>query len=384
MNGHRQAQQGTAWIEAALNLQDFEALLSRIAADTASSLCFRESGGAVFLSSQDSDFIENVETYPLQELFRYYEVERITDNDTLLGHLITTKAATSPALRKSAALAIKIHAIRRRSSAERQMSIESDILQRLLTRHTKLRKILEEFDGKIFPLEQNSLVAVISFRKRHSGRTRLENRALASLEEKFSRFFRRYMSWQEKQRLVIAITPQFPMDGNAAVDFIVQTIENLKAACAENESFADICMGVGTCKEDLHMLPESYDEATRAFHVAVLDRQNWWRRWDGLGSYRLLTIFAEHPEADLFIENTLGELARKNLPAEHLILLDTIRELDRCAWNLKQTSVSMGLHYNTLKYRYCRIQEVLGVSLGDAHTRFNLSFAVKLLAMKGR
>lgn len=387
MDKNRSEQTGTAWIDAALSLQNFEELLARIAADSAASLCFRESGGAVFIASSDSAFIENVETYPLQELFRHYEVERITDNDTLLGHLITQQGHASQAqapLKRAAVLAVRIHAIRRRSSAERRLSIESDILQRLLTRNTKLQKILEEFDGKIFPLERNSLVAVIGFKKQSSERARLEDRALSNIEEKFSRFFRRYMSWHEKQRLVVAVTPQFPMDANAALDFMVQTIENLKTLCTENESYADLCMGIGSCKEELGALPESYEEANRAFHVAVLGANIWWRRWEELGSYRLLTIFSEHPESDLFIENTLGELSRKNLPTEYMVLLETIRGLDRHAWNLKQTSVAMELHYNTLKYRYHRIQEVLGIDLNEAQARFNLSFAVKLLAMKGR
>ncbi|MDL2298310.1 helix-turn-helix domain-containing protein [Synergistaceae bacterium OttesenSCG-928-D05] len=387
MREYQWEQRGTEWIDAALSLQNFGELLSRIAHDSTSSLCFRESSGAIFTASSDPEFIENVEAYPLQELFRHYEVDRIVDNDVPLGHLITEKtpplSANSP-LRKAAILAVKIHAIRRKSNAEYRISIESDILQRLLLRNTKLRKILEEFDGKIFPLDKNSLVAVIGFKKRNSERARLEDRALSNMEEKFSRFFRRYMSWQEKQRLVIAVTPQFPMDETAVCDFIVQTIENLKELHGENEPYTDVCMGIGSCKEELQALPESYEEANRAFHVAVLEAGAWWRRWGDLGSYRLLTIFAEHSESDLFIENTLGELARKNLPTEHLVLLDTIRELDRHAWNLKQTSVFMNLHYNTLKYRYHRIEEVLDVNLNDAHTRFNLSFAVKLLAMKGR
>lgn len=381
-------QQGTGWINAAISLQSFDELLYRIAADSVASVCFRESGGAVFIASTDKKFIENVEAYPLQELFRYYQVDRITDNDALLGYLITKtehSALTRPAWVETAILAVKIHSIIRKSSAERRLSISSDILQRLLTRNTKLRNILDEFDGKIFPLDMNSLVAVIGFKKRSMDRLRLEDRALSNLEEKFSRFFRRCMlSWHEKQRLVIAVTPQFPMDDAAACDFIVHTIDNIKDICAGNELYADIRMGIGSCKEELQALPESYEEANRAFHVAVLDQDKWWRKWDDMGSERLLTIFANHPESDLFIETVLGEFARKNLSTEYLILLDTIRQLDRRAWNLKQASISMEVHYNTLKYRCCRIREILDIDLNDARTRFDLSLAIKLLTLKGR
>lgn len=375
------------WIEIAFSVRNFEELLSKIAADTKSSVCFRMPNGGVFVASEDVEFMEDVETYPLQELFRGYLVDRVADSDTLLGYLVTCKSSpllSDSSLRNVAMQAIKIYAIRRRSDIERRLSVTSDILRRLLTRNGKLSKIMEALDDHPFPLDQNSLVAVIGFKKMIPDREQIENKILANLEERFSRFFRRYMSWHEKQRLVIAVTPQFPMDDNTTCDFIAQTIENLKEIYAENEVYSDICLGIGSCKVDLQFLPESYEEANRAFRVAVLGQDTWWLKWNNMGSYKLLTIFVEHLESDNFIENTLLELVRKNPTAEYVVLLDTIRELDRHAWNLKRTSLSMYIHYNTIKYRYHRIQEILGIDLNDASTRFNLSLAVKLLMLKGR
>ena len=47
-------------------------------------------------------------------------------------------------------------------------------------------------------------------------------------------------------------------------------------------------------------------------------------------------------------------------------------------WNLKQTSEKMFLHYNTLKKRFIKIQEILGKDLSDTSQRIIIELIIRL------
>ena len=51
---------------------------------------------------------------------------------------------------------------------------------------------------------------------------------------------------------------------------------------------------------------------------------------------------------------------------------------------LSLVAKSMGIHLKTVQFRRKRIQEILGVNLGDADTRLTLSIAVRLSRLKSR
>ena len=53
-----------------------------------------------------------------------------------------------------------------------------------------------------------------------------------------------------------------------------------------------------------------------------------------------------------------------------------------CEWNLKKASEQLYIHYNSMKYRYRRICEVLGKRLDDADEKLNIEIALKLDAMR--
>jgi purine catabolism regulator len=47
-------------------------------------------------------------------------------------------------------------------------------------------------------------------------------------------------------------------------------------------------------------------------------------------------------------------------------------------WRLKPVAAAMNLHYNTVKYRYRKIGEILGVDLESRDARINLALAMEL------
>lgn len=372
-------------IEKALTTDSLSELPKSAAEAVGTSVCFKDSDGSVFTESDSQEFVQSMGSYPLQELQRNYTVIKLSDTESLLGHLILPrkKHGGSDALMQAAVLAFRVFCTRTKAERERKFMLESDILQRFLTRKLRFEKVQNEFRERPFPLEGNSMVVVLGLKLEEGKISPYEHEAMAILDEKFSRFFKRYVSWREKRKTVIALTPQFPMDEKAATDFIVSTIENMKNNNESGAVFTNVCAGFGTAKNEIQNLPESFEEADRAFRVACLTFGIWWRKWRELGALRLLMFLADNKESDLFIESTLGRLVDNGEIQDSQILLETLKVLDNNLWNLKQTSLFLNLHYNTMKYRYQKIQDSLGMDLNSSNTRFNISLALRLLSLKG-
>ncbi|MDY9922169.1 MAG: helix-turn-helix domain-containing protein [Synergistota bacterium] len=373
-------------IDKALNSVSIPELINLVSDVAETSVCFKDIDGSIYVKSSVQEFIEHVGAYPLQELRRHYKVIKISDNDYLLGHLIlpNEEIVENENITSAIVLALRVYCIRNKAERERKYMAESDILQRFLTRRLRFEKVQSEFKERPFPLEDNSMIIVLGLRMSTPGIASKEHETITLLDDKFSRFFKCYVSWRERRKIIIAITPQFPMDEKAATDFIIYTIENMKNNISDSNLFSDICAGFGTIKNDINNLPDSYDEADRAFRVACLSNDIWWRKWRELGALRLLMFFSDNKESDLFIESALSKLLPDIEEQDSQILLSTLRALDNNSWNLKQTSLFLNLHYNTMKYRFQKIQEILEVDFSCPETRFNVSLALRLLSLKGK
>lgn len=373
-------------IDKALASASLPKLVKLISEVAVISVCFKDINGSIYVESNSQDFIEHVGSYPLEELRRKYKVIKISDNDYLLGHLILPQVEflEDENVISAIVLALRVYCIRNKTEREHKYMAESDTLQRFLTRKIRLEKVQNKFGERPFPLEKNSMIVVLGLKLIISEIAPKEHETLTIIDEKFSRFFKRYVSWRERRKIIFAFTPQFPMDEKAATDFIVYTIENMKNMNAESILFSNICAGFGTIKSDLNNLPDSYDEADRAFRVACLNSDTWWRKWRELGALRLLMFFSDNKESDLFVDYVLGKLLPDGEIKDTHILLSTLRGLDNYSWNLKQTSLSLNIHYNTMKYRYQKIQEILEVDFSYPETRFNVSLALRLLSLKGK
>lgn len=57
--------------------------------------------------------------------------------------------------------------------------------------------------------------------------------------------------------------------------------------------------------------------------------------------------------------------------------------LVECNWNLREASEQLYIHYNTMKNRYHKIQEVMGVSLDNMEERLEVEFAIKSKIVNG-
>ena len=371
-------------ISSALSADSFQELMQIFSQSLCVSICYKNVDGTMYVESEDNLFLEHMTAYPFDELCRRYYVQKVNESGRTIGHLFMPMADYDVDLIDTILLAIRVYHMKISAELSRKKKIESEILANFLTRKVSAEKVVEMMPDNSFPLIDSSMVAVIGYGKKFFQDGVKGQNALTIIDEKFERFFKHYIAWHEKRKIIIAFMLVPPMDETAACDFIIHMLSNVKEH--GGSIFEDINAGFGTLKKSLSELPDSYDEAELAFRSAYLSdsRDSWWKTWRSLGADRLLLLFTEHPETDNFIEAVLGKLIKFEADADEHELIHTLENIEKNSWNIKQTSSKMHLHYNTLKYRYSRIQDILNMDCSLQDNRFNIALALRMYRLKGR
>jgi purine catabolism regulator len=141
-----------------------------------------------------------------------------------------------------------------------------------------------------------------------------------------------------------------------------------------------LVIGAGGPVDSLLSCDKSFREAKR---IAAMLKENISSEipyfWEDMGVYKLLSEIYDTQEARGFVEEHLGELINRS---EKIKTQDSLLQTLFCViknnWQLKPVASAMNLHYNTVKYRYRRIGEILGVDMESCDARMNLSLAMEL------
>lgn len=137
-----------------------------------------------------------------------------------------------------------------------------------------------------------------------------------------------------------------------------------------------VSCGVGGFTASFMEPAESYRQAVKG--LEILRGQppaNRIATWEDAGFLRLVGEVFDSAECRSFSDSTLGALANQK---RYSHLLETLIALEASQWNLKAAARSLFVHYNTLKYRYRQIEQILGKSLDCQENRLNLSIALRL------
>ncbi len=164
----------------------------------------------------------------------------------------------------------------------------------------------------------------------------------------------------------------------ASVDATKKLAESILRVARAVLSDATLSVGIGRLYPNPGHLKHSYREAKRAIEVAR-------RVWGGncalhfneLGAYRLLARFSDRGELTAFYQDTVGKLVRYD-QENGSDLVATLEAFLACNGNLQQTTEKLYVHYNTLRYRLKRAEQILGTDLGNADVRLNLQLGLKI------
>ena len=134
----------------------------------------------------------------------------------------------------------------------------------------------------------------------------------------------------------------------------------------------------GSRAGDISRVHISYQQAKTALHLTRhLGREGCVCFYSELGIYTLLDKLKDN----VYVEKFAGDCLKKLLIYDittNSDLYKTLETLVRYNWNLKETAENMYVHYNTMKKRYHKIQEILGISFENAGAKMEVELAVKI------
>lgn len=142
-----------------------------------------------------------------------------------------------------------------------------------------------------------------------------------------------------------------------------------------------ISMGVGMYVDDIINIHNSYQQAKLVIQTVYQIQQfNRLFFYDQIGIYRLLFSISSNNEAIEFCDKYVKPLQQYD-DQHHANLIETLQSIINCGWNLKLASEKLFLHYNSVKYRFQKICDLLEIDLRDnsRHTEIELALKIYLI-----
>lgn len=142
-----------------------------------------------------------------------------------------------------------------------------------------------------------------------------------------------------------------------------------------------ISMGVGMYVDDIINIHNSYQQAKQVIQTVYQIQQfNRLFFYDRIGIYRLLFSISSNNEAIEFCDKYVKPLQQYD-DQHHANLIETLQSIINCGWNLKLASEKLFLHYNSVKYRFQKICDLLEIDLRDnsRHTEIELALKIYLI-----
>ncbi|AYD39680.1 PucR family transcriptional regulator [Clostridium fermenticellae] len=166
-------------------------------------------------------------------------------------------------------------------------------------------------------------------------------------------------------------------------NFFKQLRKVCEEICAKtlNENKFTVTIGVGNYELSVMNIYKSFENAKKAVKLGrIIYKCDKVVFFDELGIYKLLSLVYKSDDAKEFYLSNLQELIsydKKN----NADLLKTLYYIVRNNWNLKEASKDMYVHYNTIKYRYSKIKELLNIDFKNSEEKTNIVISLKLMEM---
>lgn len=139
-----------------------------------------------------------------------------------------------------------------------------------------------------------------------------------------------------------------------------------------------VSMGVGPYVDDILDIHTSYQQARQVIQTIYQIQQfNSIFFYDQIGIYRLLFSISSNNESRDFCDKLIKPLQQYD-EQHHANLIETLQMIINCGWNLKLASDRLYLHYNSVKYRFQKICDILDIDLRDNSRHTEVELALKL------
>ena len=189
--------------------------------------------------------------------------------------------------------------------------------------------------------------------------------------------------YYKQSDLIVFIVSTASTDPTALHRPLEEAFQQIRQRIADRVSFT-ITMGVGEYCSNIRDIHQSYTQARTAINLGYqLELFACVLFYSQLGIYRLLASMDHTVEFTDFCMRYIQPLETYDMK-NHTSLLDTLGAVVKCGWNLKSASDALFIHYNSVKYRFHKICEVLGLDLREHENQLAVEIALKMHMVDSR
>ncbi|MDD7648362.1 CdaR family transcriptional regulator [Cloacibacillus porcorum] len=331
--------------------------------------------------SESQEFLSTVRSCPLHETAKRYKVRQITENSVVRGYLIVDKTTglseDGRNLTETVLLAIKLllrQTITKKTHEARITSnLFSELISGKITNQESLSSRLRLLSIK-FPWNMVVLSADIQYATKNE-----EIYIEELLTNKVNNFYPdSYIYHDGNLFSCILALKRIPSPKTLEKD-ILMIADQVNAEISRKETLRNNATywGCGKVYSSLLLLKKSYYEASQSVLYAKIysNKKSNIIFWTDTGAFRLIGRCAASQDAIDFHNEILSPFL------EHEYLIETLGGLDANNWNLANTAATLTCHYNTIKYRYKKIRDILaenGYDIENHETRFDIAIALRL------
>ena len=159
---------------------------------------------------------------------------------------------------------------------------------------------------------------------------------------------------------------------------VLKTLLNKIRSRIQKETQFTATISIGCYQSDIMDIWKSYRQAQKCIKISrrIFER-NHLISFRELGIYLFLDSLQQTEDSRALSQQKLADLI--SYDEEHNSqLMETLVEIVNHNWNLKLTSECMFLHYNTIKKRFFKIQELLQTDLNNTSEKLIIELIIRL------
>ncbi|WP_459541334.1 PucR family transcriptional regulator [Parvimonas micra] len=184
--------------------------------------------------------------------------------------------------------------------------------------------------------------------------------------------------YYKKSDSLVLITKHNSSD-NTLLNELEFLVSKLKKIIKSDFNFT-FTVGMGNIQKDIMDINKSYEEALDCIKIGrLLEENDGIFKYDDIEFFKILSTTINSSKTPSFINDILKIL--KYDKEKDTTYFETLNRLIENNWSLKQTSKKQFLHYNTIKYRFEKISEIINKDLNDNNTRFLLELGYRYLKL---
>lgn len=356
-----------------------------------------------YVFSDTSQLPAALDTLPLKDVLKRYPHEDVTLNGRLMGYLIfdadveKLKDRWSEIPINQAKGALLLYFQRREARHQVESRYRNEFVQDLITRNIRMeQEAWNRAKSFNWNLEGPQRVVIVDIDNYKSSLTRAisNGQGVSVMENSKSRIYsiaRSFLAhlnggkypYAEMSDSIVFIFPSGDENGGLFNELLRHALVDMMKAIQSETGFT-VTVGVGDPCPNVFNCPKSYHQAQQGLELLRQSQGgNVIASWSEMGVYKLLSGVVETSDGCEFMERYLGPLLNGERSL-NVTLLDTIQTTVNSNWNLKDAAAAMGVHYNTLKYRWRKICDLLEIDMSKSSDRLNVMIALELYRMHNK